>query len=82
MDEAKKAAMAQGIFYEPYLDQIGNKIRELGQHEKDALQKATTTEIDVAQIKGATSTRKLVTINTRASSNRSSSRLAGSSTPS
>ena len=61
VDEAKKAAMAQGIFYEPYLDQIGNKIRELGQHEKDALQKATTTEIDAAQIKGATSTRKLVT---------------------
>jgi hypothetical protein len=61
VDEAKKAAMAQGIFYEPYLDQIGNKIRELGQHEKDALQKATTTEIDVAQLKGATSTRKLVT---------------------
>jgi hypothetical protein len=61
VDEAKKAAMAQGIFYEPYLDQIGNKIRELGQHEKDALQKATTTEIDVAQVKGATSTRKLVT---------------------
>jgi hypothetical protein len=61
VDEAKKAAMAQGIFYEPYLDQIGNKIRELGQHEKDALQKATSTEIDVAQIKGATSTRKLVT---------------------
>ncbi|MBZ5625928.1 MAG: hypothetical protein LAQ69_45655 [Acidobacteriia bacterium] len=61
VDEARKAAMAQGIFYEPYLDQIGNKIRELGQHEKDVLQKATTTEIDVAQIKGATSTRKLVT---------------------
>jgi len=61
VDDAKKAAMAQGIFYEPYLDQIGNKIRELGQHEKDALQKSTTTEIDVAQIKGATSTRKLVT---------------------
>ena len=33
----------------------------MGQHEKDALQKATTAEIDVAQIKGATSTRKLVT---------------------
>jgi len=61
VDEARKAAMAQGIFYEPYLDQIGNKIRELGQHEKESLQKATTTEIDVAQIKGATSTRKLVT---------------------
>jgi hypothetical protein len=60
VDEAKKAAMAQGIFYEPYLDQIGNKIRELGQHEKDALQKATTNEIDVTQVKGATATRKLV----------------------
>ena len=28
--------MAQGIFYEPYLDQITNKISELGQHEKDS----------------------------------------------
>ena len=61
VDEARKAAMAQGIFYDARLDQIGNKIRELGQHEKGALQKATTAEIDVAQIKGATSTRKLVT---------------------
>ena len=34
VDAAKKAAMAQGIFYQPYLDQIGDKIRELGQHEK------------------------------------------------
>jgi hypothetical protein len=61
VDEARKAAMAQGIFDDARLDQIGNKIRELGQHEKGALQKATTAEIDVAQIKGATSTRKLVT---------------------
>jgi hypothetical protein len=61
MDEARKAAMAQGIFDDVRLDQIGNKIRELDQHEKSALQKATTSEIDVAQIKGATSTRKLVT---------------------
>lgn len=61
VDEARKAAMAQGIFDDARLDQIGNKIRELGQHEKASLQKATTAEIDVAQIKGATSTRKLVT---------------------
>jgi len=61
VDEARKAAMAQGIVDDARLDQIGNKIRELGQHEKGALQRATTTEIDLAQIKGATSTRKLVT---------------------
>jgi hypothetical protein len=61
VDEARKAAMAQGIFDDARLDQIGNKIRELGQHEKASLQKATTAELDVAQIKGATSTRKLVT---------------------
>src|SRR6266545_3575942 len=60
VDEARKAAMAQGIFYEPYLDQISNKIRELGEHEKDALQRATTNEIDVTQLKGAMATRKLV----------------------
>jgi hypothetical protein len=60
VDAAKKAAMAQGIFYQPYLDQIGDKIRELGQHEKDSLQKATTSEVDVAQAKGAISTRKIV----------------------
>ena len=30
----------------------GGKIRDLGQQEKDALQKATTSEIDVAQAKG------------------------------
>jgi hypothetical protein len=61
VDEARKAAMAQGIFYEPYLQQIGSKIRELGQHEKDALQKATASEVDVAQTKGAAATRKVVT---------------------
>jgi hypothetical protein len=60
VDAAKKAAMAQGIFYQPYLDQIGDKIRELGQHEKESLQKATTSEVDVAQAKGAISTRKIV----------------------
>jgi hypothetical protein len=57
---ARRAAMAQGIFYEPYLQEIESKVRELGQHEKDALQKATTSEIDVAQAKGAAATRKLV----------------------
>ena len=61
VDEARKAAMAQGIFDEARLGQITSKINELGQHEKDSLQKSTTSEIDVAQIKGATSTRKLVT---------------------
>ena len=60
VDAAKKVAMAQGIFYQPYLDQIGDKIRELGQHEKEALQSATTSEVDVAQAKGAISTRKIV----------------------
>jgi hypothetical protein len=60
VDEARKAAMAQGIFYEPYLQQIEGKIRELGQHEKESLQKATTSEVDVAQAKGATATRKVV----------------------
>jgi hypothetical protein len=60
VDAAKKAAMAQGIFYQPYLDQIGDKIRELGQHEKESLQSATTSEVDVAQAKGAISTRKIV----------------------
>ena len=34
------AAMAQGIFDDARLGQIGNKIRELGQHEKASLQKA------------------------------------------
>jgi len=42
-----QAAMAQGIFDDARLDQIGNKIRELGQHGKGTLQKATTTEIDL-----------------------------------
>ena len=60
VDEARKAAMAQGIFYEPYLQQIEGKIRELSQHEKEALQKATTSEVDVAQAKGAIATRKIV----------------------
>lgn len=60
VDEARKAAMAQGIFYEPFLDQLSNKVHELGQHEKDTLQRASTAEIDVAQLRGATSTRKLV----------------------
>ena len=57
---AQRAAMAQGIFYQPYLDQMAGKIRDLGQQEKDALQKATTSEIDVAQAKGSAETRKLV----------------------
>ena len=60
VDEARKAAMAQGIFDDARLDQIANKITELGQHEKAALQSATTTEIDVAQAKGASATRKIV----------------------
>src|SRR5690349_20007787 len=38
VDEARKAAMAQGIFYDPYLKELDVKIRELSQHEKDALQ--------------------------------------------
>ena len=59
--EARKSAMAQGIFYEPYLQQIESKIRELGQHEKDVLQKAATSEVDVTQVKGAIATRKIVT---------------------
>ena len=58
---AQRAAMAQGIFYQPYLDQLAGQIRDLGQQEKDALQKATASEVDVAQIKGAAETRKLVT---------------------
>ena len=39
---------------------MAGKIRDLGQQEKDALQKATTSEIDVAQAKGAAETRKIV----------------------
>ena len=58
---AQRAAMAQGIFYQPYLDQLAGQIRDLGQQEKDALQKATASEVDVAQVKGAAETRKLVT---------------------
>jgi hypothetical protein len=57
---AQRAAMAQGIFYQPYLDQLATKIRDLGQQEKDALQSATTSEIDVAQTKGAAETRRIV----------------------
>lgn len=58
--EARKAAMAQGIFYEPYLQEIENKIRDLGSREKDALQKAATSDVAVAQAKGAAATRKIV----------------------
>jgi hypothetical protein len=58
--EARKAAMAQGIFYEPYLQEIESKIRDLGSREKDALQKAATSDVAVAQAKGAAATRKIV----------------------
>jgi hypothetical protein len=57
---AQRAAMAQGIFNQPYLDQLASKIRELGQQENDALQQATTSEIGVAQTKGAAETRRIV----------------------
>jgi hypothetical protein len=52
--------MAQGIFYEPYLQSIEGKVRDLGQNERDAVQKATTAEVDVAQAKGSTAARKVV----------------------
>jgi hypothetical protein len=57
---AQRSAMAQGIFYQPYLDQLATKIRDLGKLEKDALQQATTSEVDVAQAKGAAETRRIV----------------------
>ena len=57
---AQRAAMAQGIFYQPYLDQLAVKIRDLGQQEKDALKSATASEVDVAQAKGAAETRRIV----------------------
>ena len=60
VDEARKQAMAQGIFYEPYLKEIEDKVRGLGQHEKDALQGATANQVDVEQAKGANATRQLV----------------------
>ncbi len=58
---AQRAAMAQGIFSQPYLDQLGDKIRELGQQEKEALQAATTSQVDVAQASSAAATRRIVT---------------------
>lgn len=73
--------MAQGIFYEPYLDQIGDKIRELGRHGKESLRRTTTSEVDVAHAKGAIATRKIVVDeHKRVSSRPSYSRLAASST--
>jgi hypothetical protein len=58
---AQRAAMAQGIFNQPYLDQLGDKIRELRQRETEALQTATASHVDVAQTSSAASTRRIVT---------------------
>ena len=61
VSEARRAAMAQGILDEARLSEIEAKVRQLGQHEAEAVQQAATSEVDLAQIKGAAATRKIVT---------------------
>ncbi len=58
---AERAMLAKGIFDDARQDQIRGRIRQLGQDEKDALEKSTASDVDVAQIKGATQTRRMVT---------------------
>ena len=61
VDEARKAAMAQGIFDDARLDAIAAKIEALGQHERDALQQSAVGSVDVAQAKGAAQMQQTVT---------------------
>jgi hypothetical protein len=58
--EAERAAYAKGIFDEQRISQITGRIRELGAQEKAALGQAATNEVEVAQLKGAAATRRLV----------------------
>ena len=58
---AERAMLAKGIFDDARQNQIRSRIRQLGQDEKDALEKSTANDISVAQIKGATQVRHTVT---------------------
>ncbi|MCX6620213.1 MAG: hypothetical protein NTY38_03890, partial [Acidobacteria bacterium] len=58
---AERAMLAKGIFDDARQAQIRNRMRQLGQDDKDALEKSAANDISVAQIKGATQVSHTVT---------------------
>ncbi len=58
---AERAMLAKGIFDDARQELIRGRIRQLGQDEKAALEKSAGNDVDVAQIKGAAQTQRIVT---------------------
>ena len=60
INAAERAMLAKGIFDDARQNEVRNRIRQLGEDEKDALKKGTASQIDVEQTRSATRARQLI----------------------